>query len=199
MALIQAKPAFVRLARPHITVAREVRSRDARNARPTRVQALVPCAFFEKFLTGCGGAANETLRHGQLPRVKAIQPARLQRARKMRGDARRMKTEMMKPAFGRAAHTHHGFNAKDVRRKQIAPAGVDGLRHAHRARQRAGGRMHNRAHMRVVVIQAMHQRAVHQHRVAQRQFVRHTDQATGTAARNTADARQDVMRKGIVC
>ena len=35
--------------------------------------------------------------------------------------------------------------------------------------------------------------------VAQRQFVRHTDQATGTAARNTADARQDVMRKGIVC
>ena len=106
----------------------------------------------------------------------------------MRGDAGGVKTEMVKPALRRAAHAHHGFDAEDVRREQIASAGVNRLGNTHRARQRAGGRMHDRADMRVVVIKAMHQRTVHQHRIAQRQLVRQTNQAARAAARDAADA-----------
>ena len=79
VALIQTKAAFVGFARPHITIAREVRGSDARHAGPARMQALVPCAFFEKLLTRGGGAADHALRHGQLLGVQPVQPTRLQR------------------------------------------------------------------------------------------------------------------------
>ena len=106
----------------------------------------------------------------------------------MRGDPCRVKAKVMKAAFGRAAHAHHGLNPENIGRQQVAPAGVDRLRHAHRAGECARRGMHNGADVGIVVIKAMHQRPVHQHGVAKRQLVRQSNQAAGAAAGNTAYA-----------
>src|SRR5207253_1047655 len=92
MALDKPVAAFVRFRRSFEAGARKLRRGDAGRTRPARMHALVPRAFFEKFLAAGGGAAREALRHHELPRRQTVEPARLQRAREMRHDSGRMKT-----------------------------------------------------------------------------------------------------------
>src|SRR3990172_769155 len=121
MTFVQPEPAFVWFGRCDKTAAREMRDRNTRDGRPSRMQAFIPGAFFEEFLARGRRAARESLRHDELLGSQPMEPARLQRARKMRADSGRMKTKIMEVAFGRTANARNDLHAQYVRGEQIAP------------------------------------------------------------------------------
>ena len=120
MTFVQPEPAFVWFSWCDKTTAREMRNRNTRDGRPSRMQAFIPCAFIEEFLARGGRAARESLRHDELLSGQPMEPARLQRAREMRADAGWMKTKIMEVAFGRIANTRNNLHSQYIRGQQIA-------------------------------------------------------------------------------
>jgi len=58
--------------------------------------------------------------------------------------------------------------------------------------------VHDGAHVRVVVIEAVHEHAVHEHRIAQRQLAGKIDEAGIAAFLERVQARQHAMREIVV-
>jgi hypothetical protein len=115
----------------------------------------------------------------------------------MREEARRVKTEMVKRAFGRRCDAYDVFDAEYVGSQQVAPWPIELFTNAQRAYQCRHRRMQDSAQMRIIVVESVDQHAVHQHRIAQRQPFGHADDRAITVFRHAAYARENAVRKVV--
>ena len=191
----QAVRAFVDFSGADETAAREARRRDAAHARPPGMHALVPCAVGAVLGQRRCSAAGKPLRHDHLLRVKVEEPPCHHHAAEMAGDAGRLKARSVHHALGRDANACGDFDTEDVGRQQVATARAHVLTEPKRARKGTAGGMHDRARMRVVVVQSVGENAIEQHRVAQRQPDRHADHRLAAILGNALQTSQGTVGK----
>ncbi len=88
-------------------------------------------------------------------------------------------------------------SADDERRHHLPPACPAELGRRQRCRQRARRRMHDPCDMRVVIIEAVTQIAVHDRRIPRRQPGRHPEHGNRALTRQRPNARKGLVRKII--
>jgi hypothetical protein len=91
--------------------------------------------------------------------------------------------------------TRRDIDAECVRGDELRAARADFLGEPERTGKSAAARVHDRTGMRVVVIEAVREDTVQQHRVAQRQPDRHADHGVSAGLACGAQARERAMRE----
>ena len=191
----QAEAALVGALRADETLLRQRRRGDAGDRRPARMETFGPGAVREELQAAGRRRQGDALRHDELRLAQAHQPPRGERAREGADEAGRMEADLMECALGDGAEPRRNLDAQDVGGEHVAAARAPLSAHGERGRQQAAGRVDHPGGVRVVEIEPVNQDAIHQRRVAQRQFGRHADHRRVPGARETRDRGERPMRE----
>ncbi len=102
----------------------------------------------------------------------------------------------MKTAPGNGRKTGGNLHSRNIGAEHVAPAGTTVRSHAKGGGKGRCGGVNNACHMRVIIIQPMHEQPVQHHRIAQRQTCAHADHLP-VARPKTGQSRQSAMGKII--
>ncbi len=133
------------------------------------MNALGPGAVLDELQVAAGERQRDALRRLQPAGVEAEQAAAGERARERADHAGWVEALRVEAALRHARDARAGLHGGDIRGQQLGAAvpALAGQRQ-HRG-QDADGEVHDAGHVRVVVVEAVHEHAVEQRRVAHRQ------------------------------
>src|SRR5262249_51481458 len=153
MAGIEAEPALVSAFCADETLPGKRGCGNPGNGGPPRMKTFVPGAVFKKLEAAGARRQGQALRHDELLLVQAHQTPRSERAGKSANEPGRVKTDLMKCAFGDRTQPRGDLDAEHVSGQHLAPARALLCPHGEDRRQYACCRMNDATTMGVVEIE----------------------------------------------
>ena len=190
MRLEEAEAPFIGGGRGHEPVLGHHRGSEAADTGPARMEALGPRAILEEFEAARVRRQRDALRVDQLRGIEPVQLAGRERAGKDADYTCGVEPDLVKSPFGHRAESRARLYAGDIRRQQVAARKAKLRGKSHCCGQHAGCEVRDCFAVRVVVIEAVHEDAVGEHRVTQRQALRMADHAAGAGSAKLSDGPQ---------
>ena len=163
------------------------------------MDALGPCAGLEELQAARGHRQRDALRVGEPFRVEPEQLAAGERRRERADEAGGMEAALVEAALRHLRESRAALEAGDERRQHRRAAVAAARREIQRGGQDPDRQVDHARHVRVVVVEAVREHAVEQHRVAQRQAAVVPDDAGAPGRvverRHVVEGAREVVRE----